>query len=456
MAIELVNGGASPSTLALRIEKRHARHHSERDVLRRTAPVSVALTNEGPFYMANISLGTPPQEFSVLMDTGSSDLWVNAASSTKCNKLWLESCTEYGLYDANASSTYTYLASDFWINYADNNRASGDYASDTALFGEHELTNLQFGVGYKTSQEMGVLGIGYTTVEAKRLWAHQASYPNLPQLLVDQGVIHSNAYSLWLDDKDANAGTILFGGVDTEKFHGTLQTLPIPQSEGRPLELCLTLSGLRVSGSNGSQSFAEDLPATALLDSGTTLTRLPRKLTEDIFATLGLQHDTEEGDATIDCNMAESEEVFTFVFTSVNIVVPMRELVLGPVEDRCGFGIARSIENDTVLGDTFLRSAYVVYDLENNEISLAQTNFDATTSNVVTIGKGSGSVPGATMIPGPVQGNEPLALAPLPGGFFAVGKLRGSSAASGRRIDGAWFLRALAVLSCGAVAMTSI
>ena len=62
------------------------------------------------------------------------------------------------------------------------------------------------------------------------------------------------------------------------------------------------------------------------------------------------------------------------------------------------FGIAPSQGTTSVLGDTFLRSAYVVYDLANNEISLAQTNFNSTSSHVLEIGSGTGSVPGATSV----------------------------------------------------------
>jgi hypothetical protein len=36
-----------------------------------------------------------------------------------------------------------------------------------------------------------------------------------------------------------------------------------------------------------------------------------------------------------------------------------------------------------ILGDTFLRSAYVVYDLESNSIRIEQTVFNSTTSHVV-------------------------------------------------------------------------
>jgi hypothetical protein len=53
-----------------------------------------------------------------------------------------------------------------------------------------------------------------------------------------------------------------------------------------------------------------------------------------------------------------------------------------------------------VLGDTFLRSAYVVYDLQNNQISLAQTDFNSTTTNVVEIT--ASGVPGASPVSSPV------------------------------------------------------
>jgi hypothetical protein len=47
-------------------------------------------------------------------------------------------------------------------------------------------------------------------------------------------------------------------------------------------------------------------------------------------------------------------------------------------------------------GDTFLRSAYVVFDLENEEISLGKAKFNVTESNIEEIPKGKGGIPGAT------------------------------------------------------------
>jgi hypothetical protein len=94
-----------------------------------------------------------------------------------------------------------------------------------------------------------------------------------------------------------------------------------------------------------------------------------------------------------------------FQFTSPTgpiIKVPLNELVfplsdyaaiaehisaLGtlPFKDTCLLGLLGADETGgaMILGDTFLRSAYVVYDLESNSIGIAQTVFNSTMSNVV-------------------------------------------------------------------------
>ncbi|KAJ3502036.1 hypothetical protein NM208_g16809 [Fusarium decemcellulare] len=80
-----------------------------------------------------------------------------------------------------------------------------------------------------------------------------------------------------------------------------------------------------------------------------------------------------------------------------------RQLSFDNGEPACMFGIAPSPSSTSILGDTFMRSAYVVFDLENNEVSLAQSNFNATGSDIVEIGSGDGAVPAATGASEPVS-----------------------------------------------------
>jgi hypothetical protein len=88
---------------------------------------------------------------------------------------------------------------------------------------------------------VGIAGIGYTTNEAQ---ASKAPYANLPQAMVNSGLITSNAYSLWLDDLEASTGSILFGGFNTAKYHGQLETVPILRENGIFSEFIISLTGL--------------------------------------------------------------------------------------------------------------------------------------------------------------------------------------------------------------------
>lgn len=302
-----------------------------------------------------------------------------------------------GTYAANDSSSYSYVNSDFYIKYADGSYAIGDYGKDTLHIGGQDITGVQFGIGYNSTSSQGILGVGYTSNEASTS-TNGKTYPNVPQLLVSQKKISTAAYSLWLNDQDANTGSILFGGVDTDKYHGDLQSLPIIKEQGDYREFIIGLSSL----SAANQSIFNDNPIPVLLDSGSSLSYLPDNYAQALYQIFNAQYDSQSGAAVVNCNMQSSSATVDFSFSGVQISVPMNELVIidGYRRGRaiCILGISSAGDSTAVLGDTFLRSAYVVYDLNNNEISLAATNFNATSSNIQEISTGSNGVPGASQV----------------------------------------------------------
>ena len=354
-------------------------------------------------YFANATLGTPSQSLRLHIDTGSSDLWVNTPTSTLCKSRG-SPCSFAGTYKANSSSTYEFIASNFNISYVDGSGASGDYVSDTFSIGGTTLDRLQFGIGYTSSASEGILGIGYQINEVQVGTAGKAAYNNLPAQMVADGLIQSNAYSLWLNDLGASTGSILFGGVDTDQYHGSLETLPIQKEQGVFAEFLITLTGVTY----GTTVIAEDQAIAVLLDSGSSLTYLPDAMTQAIYEQVDAQYDSSEGAAYVPCSLANNNTALNFTFTTPTISVTMDELVIETSSSdgrqltfpdgtaACLFGIAPAGSSNSVLGDTFIRSAYLVYDLANNEISIAQTNFNATGSNVQEIGTGTASVPDAT------------------------------------------------------------
>jgi Eukaryotic aspartyl protease len=334
---------------------------------------------------------------------------IDTASSSLCQES-SDPCTASGTYDSSSSSTYKLINHNFNISYVDGSGASGDYVTDTLSIGGQSLSDFQFGIGSQSTSSEGVLGIGYTSNEIQVNRNQQQAYPNLPAAMMNAGLIQSNAYSLWLNDLDASTGQILFGGVNSAKYSGSLETVPIIQEYGAYYEFIIALTGLSMSGSS-SMSSSSNLPAPVLLDSGSSLMYLPNDLTTDIFNQVNAVYDSNAGAAYVDCSLANSDSSISFSFSGATVSVPFSELVLNAGTNSVGqgltfqngvpaciFGVAPAEDSTPVLGDTFLRSAYVVYDLTNNEISLAQTNFNSTSDNIQAITNGTSSVPGATLV----------------------------------------------------------
>ncbi|MCJ1472982.1 hypothetical protein MMC13_001631 [Lambiella insularis] len=420
-AIELIKRAGAPAVVPMSIERKAVEVVGSRyqyDQLRkRQKTVSETLDNfeQGSLYFANVTIGTPPQTFRFHIDTGSSDLWANSATSDLCKQGDTGNtqngnipCSVSGTYNANKSSTYKYVDSEFMIAYADTTGATGDYVTDTLHIGGKDVTALQFGVGYISNSSEGVMGIGYPALEVQVQNDNQQAYPNIPQAMATQGLISSPAYSLWLDDLAASTGSILFGGVDTAKFQGSLQTLPIVKEQGKFVEMIVALSGMNILANNTNTTVSNSTTAV-LLDSGSTLSYLPVSVSNSIYEAFGVIFDEQQGQPFCQCSLANTTATIEFIFSGLVISVPINEMVLageggvkkGGVTYDCAFGIVAtpdqgSVGTDYTLGDTFIRSAYIVYDLGNNQISLAQTTFESTGSNILEIGTGANAVPSAT------------------------------------------------------------
>lgn len=195
--------------------------------------------------------------------------------------------------------------------------------------------------------------------------AGKSAYDNLPARLKSEGKIQTNAYSLYLNDLDASTGSILFGGVDTEQYEGTLWTLPVQAEGGQFAEFLITLTGLSL----GTDELGSNMALAVLLDSGSSLTYLPDDVTREIFTKTNAVYDDQDAVAYVPCNIAQQTMTLNFTFSGPTIVVDMSELVLDLFDnsgkrltfsngvEACLFGISPAGQGTSVLGDTFMRSA---------------------------------------------------------------------------------------------------
>jgi len=216
---------------------------------------------------------------------------------------------------------------------------------------------------------------------------------------------------------EASTGSVLFGGVDTSQYTGDLISVQIyPQSVGGGrtefTSFTVAFTSLSATSDSGSDQLTPSGYAqAAILDSGTTITLLPDDLAYVVFEELGAEFLQELGAVVVPCALADKTGTINYGFGGAGgpiIQVQVSQLVLplalpdGTIptypngETACQLGIQAAGDLPVLFGDTFLRSAYVVYDLDNNRIALAQTDFNATGSNVVPFASGGASIPSAT------------------------------------------------------------
>ncbi len=366
------------------------------------------LKNEKSFYMINFTLGTPEQDvIGVLLDTGSSDLWVSSKKNKLCEEI---GCERYGTYDPDISSTWKYNNSKFSLTYADKTYAKGDWGMDIIHIGDISIPNLNFAVALDATSEFGVFGIGFDTLESA-----PEKYINFPGALVMNGLINSQAYSIFLNDANADSGSILFGAVDHSKYVGTLSTVPIVST---------TRTAVRLTGFSAEDNGCETDAFTpyhwystawgqlghqtsaglfVLLDTGTTLTMLPKSFVEGIAEAFNAIYDKEQGYYFHSCN-GDGLKV-NFKFSCATISAPLSNFLTpsyyedgSPVylpngEPQCFFDFITT-SDIPILGESFLRSAYVVMDLDNKQASLAQAKSDpSATSEIEEIQIGPDGIP---------------------------------------------------------------
>lgn len=127
-----------------------------------------------------------------------------------------------------------------------------------------------------------------------------------------------------------------------------------------------------VGSTAGGSSHKYDSSATAVvLDTGSSLCTLPETVVNGMIQDTGGNVDSN-GNIIVPCELTDSRNTFDFQFDNVTIRIPYGNLVIQADAQTCVLGVApESSGSIALLGDTFLRSAYVVFDQTNMEIAMA-------------------------------------------------------------------------------------
>ncbi|KAK8086609.1 aspartic-type endopeptidase [Apiospora phragmitis] len=370
-------------------------------------------------FTVNVSMGNPPQDLVLKVDSASAETWAFAPAHVLP-----------GVLKPLDSKSYVNISSypEFKISYVDGSQIKGQYFADDFKVGNMVLKNITMAVA-KTADGIsrGIIGVGFPADAGPhgKSW----EYPTIMDELILQGKIQRRSYSLYMDGVDATSGSLLFGGYDKAKFEGELSTLPIMRKFTDPVVQWDYLSVTNKSGTFNATSPPE-FPTHANLDLGASFLHIPQKAFQVLIESIGTQYDSRSDRYEVDCDLGKKHPgSLDFVFGGangtkpVNVSVPFSDLAVTYVDAstgktsvrngkpycRLGVGVCEDTKSGKYgFGDTFLRSVYVVYDLDHYEIRMAPIKHMATESSLMSFGNNTETpVSSSSATPSPTGTGSP-------------------------------------------------
>ncbi|KAI4740300.1 acid protease [Aureobasidium sp. EXF-12298] len=379
--------------------------------------VELALTSTvgspaGLMYHVNLTVGTPEQVQTLIVDTGSSNTFVLASNASFCKA---HGCDD-GTFDLSRSSTYEMTNSRAFKTYfmGGSTWFVGDYARDVV--------------------QIGIMGLGYSSNMSDRKRKKDMP-PTFLEGLVQAGAVPSRLYSIHLDTLD-KYGSILFGGVDTDKYKGPLTTLNLVPSRlsGKVDNLHLYLEEVKMQSPDGpSQTIlrsTNDRRYRTLIDSGTPEWQLPESVYLKVLEYAGAKLSSDKRSYVRACSEVARGIANTTYFditfagngsNTANLRLEWADL-FPPVTTKdgsavtdgtgrpiCELAVAPKSRFSTFLltSSSVMRAGYWIFDLDNGQISLAQANLGANSSNVVQVEAGpEGLKKAAKNLRAETQGDE--------------------------------------------------
>ncbi|RYP27034.1 hypothetical protein DL768_011371 [Monosporascus sp. mg162] len=311
-------------------------------------------------YFSEISIGTPPQDFKVILDTGSSNLWV---PSSQCGSI---ACYLHSKYDSSASSTYKANGSDFEIRYGSGS-LSGFVSQDDVTIGDITVTGQDFaeatsepGLAFAFGRFDGIMGLGFDRLSVNGI---------VPPFynMVNQKKIDDAVFAFYLSgESGGDDSEITFGGVDKDHYTGKITEIPLRRKAYWEVDFD--------SISFGNET-AELDNTGVILDTGTSLIALPTDLAELLNKEIGAKK-SYNGQYTVECSLRDKLPDITFTLSGYDFAIGPYDYIL-EVQGSCistfmGMDFPAPVGPLAILGDAFLRKWYSIYDLGKGTVGLAK------------------------------------------------------------------------------------
>lgn len=315
-------------------------------------------------YYGTVHIGEPEQEFTVIWDTGSSDLWVPRKGCQNCGYClpFTENtsvCKDK--YDSTQSTDYEEDGSDFAIQYGSGS-VTGFFSKDTVTLAQDIAVKHQkfaevndalgMGVGYIMGKFDGILGLAFDSIAIGGSTVFGSA--------IEQGLVKDPMFAFYLgDDSD---GELTLGGYDKSKFSGELAWVGLQKA---------TYWQVKLDGAKMGSYSTKD--TNCIIDSGTSLLVGPKAEVSKLASKVGATQ-TPMGQYTIDCAQVDSLPPVVFTIDGKDYSIDGKDTVIQS-SGLCLFAfMGMDLPEGApqwILGDVFMRKYYTVFDQGNKRIGFA-------------------------------------------------------------------------------------
>ncbi|KAI1737999.1 secreted aspartic proteinase precursor [Xylaria scruposa] len=323
---------------------------AHRIVTRDQGTVSAVPLSYDHAYISVVDIGTPPQSLNLALDSGSSDLWVFGEETPH------KQLSGQERYNATKSQTSKLERGAYWrIRYGDRSYSNGIVYRDTVTLGGVTVKNQAVEVALNVSSQFtmdgstdGLLGLGFKSVNQVR--------PKQESTWFDNAVETLDAPVWTADLKYEQPGSYDFGFIDSAKYKGDISYVDVDSSNGL---WTISTSGYRIG--NGTP---RDVSFRAIADTGTSLALLPMAIVQDYYSTVtDAIYDIRWDGYTFPCTTTPPE----FVLSIGEAVITIPSTYIKYSADNNNQTCYGGIQSDgqigfSILGDVFLKSAFVVFD----------------------------------------------------------------------------------------------
>lgn len=345
--------------------KRASQRRAELGKLLSTSPdgmPSVSLTDvEDSEYFGEVDIGSPAQKFTVIYDTGSSNLWVPSKKCTNCKASGAK-------YDSSGSSSYAQNGQSFTLQYGTGN-CQGFLSKDNIQAGGLTITNFTFGEVTTEAADVfgqapfdGILGMGPPAAAVDKT-------PMPMDMLVQQGKLQHNMFAFYLASAGKAGSTLTLGGTDSSFYTGDFSYVPVSAGAKLLPYWLVKATDIKIGGTS-TRSCGMFLGCQMVVDTGTSVFAGPISATKSLIQKIG--------NVSEDCSNVASLPMLTLTMGGKDFdlgpdfyVIRVKDDQTG--KDQCQLGIegVNAGVPIWILGDPFLRKYYTVWDSDQKRVGFA-------------------------------------------------------------------------------------